>query len=52
MELAELAGAGEVMPLLGQSLQEERVMADWLGNNIRLVTRQYVQERQQRDQAA
>jgi ferritin-like metal-binding protein YciE len=52
LELAELAGAREIMPLLEESLQEERAMAEWLGSSVRQVTRQYIQRRERKDQAA
>lgn len=52
LELAELAGAREIIPLLQESLEEERSMADWLGSSVREVTRQYVQRRQLKDRAA
>jgi ferritin-like metal-binding protein YciE len=40
------------MPLLEETLREERAMADWLGNSIRQVTREYVQRRERKDRAA
>jgi len=52
LELAELAGAREILPLLEETLREERAMADWLGNSIRQVTREYVQRRERKDRAA
>lgn len=53
LELAEMAGAREIMPLLKESLREERAMAEWLGNGVREVTRQYIQRRERKkDQAA
>jgi ferritin-like metal-binding protein YciE len=52
LELAEMAGAREIMPLLEETLREERAMADWLGNSVRQVTRDYVQRRQRKDRAA
>lgn len=52
IELAEMAEAREIIPLLEETLQEERAMANWLGNSVRQVTRQYVQDRAQKDQAA
>jgi ferritin-like metal-binding protein YciE len=52
LELAELADEPEMTPLLERNLSEERAMAGWLASNIRPVTRDYVQRRQQKDQAA
>jgi ferritin-like metal-binding protein YciE len=52
LELAEMAGAREIIPLLEETLREERAMANWLGNGIRQVTRQYIQRRERKDQAA
>jgi ferritin-like metal-binding protein YciE len=52
LELAEMAGAREIIPLLEQTLREERAMANWLGNGIRQVTRQYIQRRAHKEQAA
>lgn len=52
LELAELAGAREIMPLLEESLREEKAMAEWLGSGVRPVTRQYIQRRERKDQAA
>ena len=52
LELAEMAGAREITPLLEETLHEERAMADWLGNSVRQVTRQYIRRRERRDQAA
>lgn len=52
LELAEMAGAREIMPLLEESLREEKAMAEWLGSGVRPVTRQYIQRRERKDQAA
>ena len=52
MELAEMAGTHDILLLLQETLQEERAMANWLGNSIRQVTRQYVKDRAQKDRAA
>lgn len=52
LELAELAGEREIAPLLQESLTEERNMADWLGSNVRPITRDYVRRDQHKDQAA
>ena len=52
VELAEMARAREVIPLLEETLQEERAMADWLGSSIREITRGYVEHRVQKEQAA
>lgn len=52
LELAELAGEREIAPLLQESLTEERNMADWLGSNVRPITRDYIRRDQHKDQAA
>ena len=52
LELAEMAGAREIMPLLQETLREERAMADWLANSVHQITRQYVQRREHKDRAA
>jgi ferritin-like metal-binding protein YciE len=52
LELAEMAGAREIMPLLQETLREERAMADWLANSVHQITRQYVQRRERKDRAA
>lgn len=52
LELAEMAGAREIMPLLEESLREEIAMAEWLGKGVRQVTRQYIQRRERKDKAA
>ena len=52
LELSEMAGAREIMPLLEETLREERAMADWLANSVRQVTRQYIQRRDRKDRAA
>jgi ferritin-like metal-binding protein YciE len=52
LELAELAEGHDMVPLLQQSLAEEQGMANWLGQNVRPMTRQYISRRQVGDQAA
>jgi ferritin-like metal-binding protein YciE len=50
--LAEMAGETEIIPLLQESLAEERAMADWLESNIRDVTSEYISYRQRKARAA
>jgi ferritin-like metal-binding protein YciE len=52
IELAELAGENQIVPVLEESLSEERKMADWLGGNLRRLTRDYINRRQRKDRAA
>jgi ferritin-like metal-binding protein YciE len=52
LELAELTEERDMVPLLQQSLAEERAMANWLGQNVRPMTRQYISRRHVGDQAA
>jgi ferritin-like metal-binding protein YciE len=52
IELAELAGENQIVPVLEESLSEERKMADWLGENIRRLTRDYINRKQRKDRAA
>ena len=42
IELAELAGSADAVPLLRQSCEEEQAMRDWLANGLQKVTRQFV----------
>jgi len=52
LQLAELAKETEIIPLLRESLAEERDMADWLASNLRQVTSEYIERRQRKDRAA
>jgi ferritin-like metal-binding protein YciE len=52
LELAELTEERDMVPLLQQSLAEEQAMANWLGQNVRSMTRQYISRRHVGDQAA
>jgi ferritin-like metal-binding protein YciE len=52
LELAELAEKLDMMPLLQKSLTEEQAMANWLAQNVRPMTRQYISRRQVGDKAA
>jgi ferritin-like metal-binding protein YciE len=52
MELAELAGETRMQPLLKESFKEEQEMADWLFDNIRPVTREYIRRREHKAKAA
>lgn len=46
--LAEMAGESRMVPVLQEILAEERAMADWWAQNIRAVTREYVNRRQRK----
>jgi ferritin-like metal-binding protein YciE len=50
--LAEMAGESRMVPVLQEILEEERAMADWWAQNIRAVTREYINRRQRKAQAA
>jgi ferritin-like metal-binding protein YciE len=52
MELAELTGEARMQPLLQESFNEEKEMAEWLLDNIRPVTREYIRRREQKAEAA
>ena len=43
--LAEAAGAAGDVPVLQQSMDEEKEMGDWLGSHIPEFVRAYVSER-------
>ncbi|HEY7764152.1 MAG TPA: DUF892 family protein [Aestuariivirgaceae bacterium] len=52
IELARLAGAREIVPLLEESLREEEAMAEFLRSSLSEVTQEYVERRQRKDRAA
>lgn len=52
LQLAALAQETEIIPLLRESLAEERDMADWLASNLRQLTSEYIERRQRKDRAA